>query len=136
MKTSIPQLVKLLTALQSVESAIEMDVEVDGNTLTQSSYSNGMVGDYVVVRCRDAGVHAGVLESHHGRECVLTEARRLWKWVPAKGAFLSGVAAYGLQHKESRVGAPVRIHLTENCEIIQCSDEAAKSIRSAPNSHE
>ena len=33
-----------------------------------------MIGKYVIVRCRDAGVHAGVLESYSGKECVLTES--------------------------------------------------------------
>lgn len=91
---------------------------------------NRMVGKYVIVRCRDAGVHAGVLESYNGRECVLNESRRLWYWKAAKGAFLSGVAANGIS-KESKIGAPIRVHLTENCEIIECSDEAEKSIRGA-----
>ena len=97
--------------------------------------NNGMIGKYVVVRCRDAGVHAGYLESHEGRECVLRDARRLWYWKPTKGAFLSAVASYGLNN-DSKVGCPVRIHLTENCEIIECSPEAAASIISQPNSHE
>ena len=91
---------------------------------------NGMIGKYVIVRCRDAGVHAGVLAQHNGRECVLTEARRLWYWKPADGAaFLSGVATHGL-HIDSKIGKAVeRIHLTENCEIAQCSEAAAASIR-------
>lgn len=102
---------------------------------TNAKTDNGMVGKYVIVRCRDAGVHAGVLESYSGRECVLAESRRLWYWKPAGGAaFLSGVAAHGL-HADSKVGAPVRIHLTENCEIIECSTSAEKSIREA-SSHE
>ena len=90
---------------------------------------NGMVGDYVIVRCRDAGVHAGFLASHKGRECVLTCARRLWYWKPANGAkFLSGVANHGL-HPDSKVSEEVeRIHLTENCEIIATTDVAEKSI--------
>jgi hypothetical protein len=93
--------------------------------------NNGMIGKYVIVRCRDAGVHAGVLESHEGRECVLTEARRLWYWKPArKQAFLSGVATSGLD-KSSKVGVPIRVHLTENCEIIECSEEAQNSISGA-----
>lgn len=94
-----------------------------------------MIGRYVIVRCRDAGVHAGVLEMHEGRECVLNDSRRLWYWKPIKGAFLSACAAYGLSTK-SKVGAPIRIHLTEICEIIECSDEAEASIRAVPNSHE
>jgi len=94
-----------------------------------SSPNNGMIGKFVIVRCRDAGVHAGFLVSHNGRECVLSSARRLWYWKPANGAaFLSGVATEGL-HSDSKVGAPVEIHLTENCEIIACSEGAMKSIQ-------
>ena len=93
--------------------------------------NNGMIGKFVVVRCRDAGVHAGILEAYNGRECVMSEARRLWYWKPANGAaFLSGVAVEGL-HESSKVGAPIRVHLTENCEIIECSERAALSIKEA-----
>jgi hypothetical protein len=92
---------------------------------------NKMIGAYVIVRCSDAGVHAGYLESYNGRECVLTESRRLWYWKPANGAaFLSGVAVDGLD-PSSKVGkAQPRIHLTENCEIAECTAAAEDSIRS------
>lgn len=97
---------------------------------------NKMVGKYVIVRCKDAGVHAGVLESYNGREAVLTESRRLWYWKCHKGAFLSGVAVHGLSD-ESKLGAPLsRIHLTETCEIIECSAESEKSIRAKDNHNE
>jgi len=100
-----------------------------GNNTAQPAINNGMLGKYVIVRCHDAGVHAGILESHQGRECVLTESRRLWYWKATKGAFLSSVAMNGLSD-ESKIGEELlRIHLTENCEIIQCSPEAEKSIR-------
>ena len=92
-----------------------------------------MIGKFVIVRCRDAGVHAGILEGNEGRECVLNSARRLWYWKPANGAsFLSGVAIHGL-HKDSKLGEPIRVHLTENCEIIECTPEAATSIAEAPS---
>lgn len=93
---------------------------------------NGMIGKYVIVRCRDAGVHTGFLEGNEGREAVLTQSRRLWYWKPAAGQkFLSGVAVAGL-HRDSKVGAPLpRIHLTETCEIIECTPEAAEVIQSA-----
>lgn len=90
-----------------------------------------LIGQYVIVRCRDAGVHAGVLESYDGRSCVLTESRRLWRWrVPmGKSEFLSGVAVYGIAD-DSKVGCVVpRIMLTENCEVIACSDAAETSIK-------
>ena len=98
---------------------------------------NKMIGKYVIVRCRDAGVHSGVLESHEAREAVLTESRRLWYWKPADGAaFLSGVATAGLT-SASKVGREVsRIHLTEDCEIIECTEVAEKSIRAAANHNE
>ena len=96
---------------------------------TSQPINNGMLGKYVIVRCHDAGVHCGILESHQGRECVLTESRRLWYWKAAKGAFLSSVATDGLSD-ESKLGKELpRIHLTENCEIIQCSKVAENSIR-------
>jgi hypothetical protein len=95
---------------------------------------NGMVGKYVIVRCRDAGVHAGVLVAHEGREAVLAESRRLWYWKPSKNKkFLSGVAVAGLD-PTSKLGAPLpRLHLTETCEIIECTSEAAESIRAQPD---
>ena len=90
---------------------------------------NKMIGQYVVVRCRDAGVHAGILESHRGRECVLTESRRLWRWVPKSGKWLSAVANNGLS-TDSKVSEIVqRIHLTETCEIIGTTAEARKSVQ-------
>ena len=91
-----------------------------------------MVGKSVIVRCRDAGVHAGVLESYNGRECVLTESRRMWYWKPADGQkYLSGLAVSGAD-EASKIGAALpRIFLTENCEIIECSAKAEISIRGA-----
>jgi len=125
-----------LTIGQARQLVTMLSVEFGGHAVDSSaqttSINNGMLGKYVIVRCRDAGVHAGVLESYNGRECVLNESRRLWYWKAAKGAFLSGVAASGLS-KESKIGDPIRVHLTENCEIIECSDQAEKSIRGAKN---
>ena len=92
-----------------------------------------LAGAYVLVRCREAGVHAGRLAAADGRACLLTESRRLWYWKPADGgAFLSGVAAKGLDHEASRIGAPIDIYLSENCEIARCSEAAKASIATAP----
>lgn len=98
----------------------------------EQKIDNKMTGKYVIVRCHDAGVHAGILESYNGREAVLLESRRLWYWKPADGQkFLSGVAVAGL-HESSKVGAQIeRLHLTETCEIIQVSDSAIDKIKGA-----
>ena len=95
---------------------------------------NKMVGKYVIVRCGDAGVHAGTLESHIGRECILTGSRRLWYWKPLTGKWLNAVAKNGL-HEDSKISESVsRIHLTENCEIILCTDSARDSIQKLESS--
>lgn len=95
----------------------------------ESKIDNKMIGKYVIVRCRDAGVHTGYLESYNGREAVLTESRRLWYWKPADSQkYLSGVAVAGLD-ESSKVGAKLdRIHLTETCEIIQVNSEVVLNI--------
>ena len=96
---------------------------------------NGLEGKFVIVRCHDAGVHAGILKWAREREAFLEKSRRLWYWKPAnKASFLSGVAVEGL-HQDSKLGAPIDVHLTETCEIIACSNVSVKSISKAP-SHE
>ena len=89
-----------------------------------------LIGKYVIVRCHDAGVHAGVLAAFDGRACDLIDSRRLWYWKALKGyKFLSGVAISGLDNS-SKIGETLPfLRLTENCEIILCSPEAEKSIR-------
>jgi len=96
---------------------------------------NFAIGSYVIVRCRDAGVHAGVLVSKSGRSCVLKESRRLWYWKAKRGSFLSAVAKYGIDDN-SKVGCEIDIELTENCEIILCSKDSEKSIRKQDSHNE
>ena len=92
------------------------------------------IGKFVIVRCRDAGVHAGVLASRADRQCELTGSRRLWRWRVKgnQGITLSDVATHGLDTKDSKVGAAVDLLLTENCEIIACTPEAAENIAQFP----
>jgi hypothetical protein len=99
-----------------------------------SESSDPWIGKYVIVRCRDAGVHAGTLKSREGRQCELTDSRRLWRWRVNgnKGITLSDVATVGLDTKDSKIGAPVTILLTEDCEIIECTPEAAENIAQFP----
>ncbi len=116
---------KIEIELQDLIDAIRQ-----GSPKAEHPASNFMVGDYVIVRCRDAGVHAGILVSKHGRSCILSDSRRLWYWKPSNGAsFLSGVAMEGLD-SSSKVGTRITVELTENCEIIKCSVKAQQSIQS------
>lgn len=84
---------------------------------------------YVVIRTYSAGNHAGFLESHRGKEVILTDARRLWRWFSRLS--LTDLAVEGtpdaLKCKFS-VEAP-RITLTEVIEIIETTEIGEKSIR-------
>lgn len=89
-------------------------------------------GDYVIVRCRNAGVHAGYLESRKDGVLRLKNSRRLWRWWSK--FTLSGLAIYGvLESKKSEVRFACvlpKLDLTESdvCEVIYCTEEARKSI--------
>ena len=53
---------------------------------TAPSIDCKMIGKYVIVRCRDAGVHAGVLESYNGpRMRAQLNRAACGTWKPADG---------------------------------------------------
>ena len=85
---------------------------------------------YVVVRTYSAGVHVGELKSRKGKEVVLVNTRRLWKWC---GAFtLSEVAVEGIKDGSKPSIAIPQIILTEAIEIIKTSAVAEKILREFP----
>lgn len=82
---------------------------------------------FVIVRCKDAGVHAGYLVKHKDREVHLKYARRLWRWW---GKTLSGLATEGsFAPEKCKYANPVsEIILLDACEIIPCTEEGRRSI--------
>jgi hypothetical protein len=102
-------------------------------TDTPAACEKQLIGEYVIVRCRAAGVHGGFLVDYSGREVVLEQARRLWYWKAAKGHTLNAVAEYGINPTKSKIPVAVKkVVLPEACEIISTSVPAAKSIQEAP----
>ncbi len=88
-------------------------------------------GQYVIVRARDAGVHAGEYVSHSGREVVIRNSRRLWRWWSA--FTLSELALTGVRggkEGEVRFAAVIaeEMRILDGCEIIPCTDAARTSI--------
>lgn len=87
---------------------------------------NGM--EYCIIRTYSAGVHAGYVESIDGKNVVLRNSRRLWKWA---GAFtLSELSKNGTtMPNECKFATTIdKITLTEAIEIINCTETARQSI--------
>lgn len=84
-------------------------------------------GKYVIVRCRDAGIHCGTLVSVDGRSVQLTNTRRLWYWKCKSEHSLSGLARTGA-HEDSKISGALDMNfLLEACEIIPVSKKAVES---------
>lgn len=86
--------------------------------------------EYCIIRTYSAGVHAGYVESQNGKEVVLRNSRRIWKWA---GAFtLSELSKNGTSKPtECKFSTTIdKILLTEAIEIIACTEKARKSIES------
>jgi hypothetical protein len=91
------------------------------------------VGKYVIIRTYSAGVHFGLLAKKDGKEVVLHDARRLYRFFCLKGISLSEVAKYGIVQDKSKICEAVNCIWLEAIEILPCSEEAALSIKGAPN---
>lgn len=93
--------------------------------------------DYVIVRCRNAGVHAGYLVSRDAEVVTLKDSRRLWRWWSS--FTLSALAMKGvLRGKEGECKFACtlpRLDLTASdvCEVIYCTEAARKSLESIPD---
>lgn len=88
--------------------------------------------EYCMVRTYSAGVFAGYVESRNGKEVVLRDARRKWRWAGA--ASLSQLATDGTS-KPDECKFPVavdKVTLTEAIEIIPITRKAKESIEEVP----
>lgn len=119
-ETVIQQLTKVITALSDKKIS-------DNSTL------NDMIGQKVIIRTVNAGVHYGLLEQKAGNEVILADSRRLWQWHALKSISLSGVANFGIKPEKSNIAPRVKQIWLEAIEIIPCTDAAAQTIESAPD---
>jgi hypothetical protein len=79
-----------------------------------------------IIRTYSAGIHIGMLKERNGREVTLTDASRIWRWRGANT--LHEIALHGVAQEFTRISERVpEIILTEAVELIQCSDEAART---------
>lgn len=90
-----------------------------------------VVGEYCIVRCRGAGVHAGVIEAVSGDCVLLQNARRIWRW--SGGRLSCSELAESGPGSGSRLAVGRKKHVLRDwVEIIPCSAEARAVIERHP----
>lgn len=110
------------------------EIAINGKTYVEKGSSMPQAtGEYSIVRTYSAGVFFGVLSSRDGKEGVVKDAIRLWRWAGA--ASLSELALVGPKKpKECKFPPAVSsVTLTEIIEIIPCTEMAAKAIMGVPS---
>lgn len=88
------------------------------------------IGKKVLVRGIQSGVYFGELVSQDEQEVEMWNVRNLWQWSGSNT--LLDLAENGAKNiSECRFSNKVKsIVLTDVCEIVPCSDNAAKNIES------
>jgi hypothetical protein len=111
---------------------IEKKISELQQELANAEFKDDPERKYAIVRCRDAGVHAGTVLSVEGRTVHLRDSRRLWYWKGAKT--LSEIAVHGVAlPKECKFAVTLEdITLLDACEVIKCTAIARDSIRGVP----
>lgn len=143
--TNDEHLAQALSDLSAARDALEMvihgkDPELANAMRVFNGIRSGalasLVGKYVIVRTKDAGTWAGVLESHLGWAVVLTQARRMYSWVAmvnsGLGGNFSGIALNGINPAESYIHEPVERVWVNGIEILPATDIARASIEATP----
>jgi hypothetical protein len=106
--------------------------ELSGKAKEVETLTDVMLGRVCVFRTYSAGVHVGTLARRNGRECLVTNSRRIWYWKEA--CSLSQIATEGSKSiNECKIAVAVpEILLTEVIEIIPMSEKAEKNIMESP----
>jgi hypothetical protein len=118
------QLLKLFKSLEEVE---------DGPHKGSSGGLMAMVGAECIVRTQSAGVWFGVIQAKDGREVIVKNARRLWRWKAAESLSLSAVARYGVDPRRCKFAPAVGSVWLEAIELIPVTPGAAASIKEVPD---
>ena len=88
---------------------------------------------YYIIRTYSAGVWFGKIKSLEGTVGIITEARRLWYWSGA--ASISQLAAEGTKRPDDckftvTITDEDGVYLPQVIEVVPCTEEAVKNIKS------
>ena len=116
-----------------IEKMIE--AEVKKRISEQKPFVPSDGAEFCIVRCRDAGVHAGYVDSKTDHTVILLNSRRLWRYYTTGLGTCSELAIDGLvAGSESRISpALTRNTLAGWCEITVATGKAKKSIENWKN---
>ena len=110
--------------------------KIGSEKLSDSTSSNGlndMIGKKCIVRTYVAGVWFGEIEQKSGKEVILKNARRMWRWHTKESISLSSVAMHGVDSSKSKIAMSVPSVWLEAIELMPCADAAIKSIGDCEN---
>ena len=114
-------------------------VVIDGETFVRQSdvqQAPEVDGDFVIVRCRNAGVHAGTLVSRDADTLVLANSRRLWRWwskFSLSGLAMEGPLVSRMSEQRYACVLPLLTLTTSDvCEVIPCTPAARAAIMAVP----
>ena len=113
----------------TLKEIIELAQLLGAKNTAAKSGLNSFIGQEVIIRTYSAGVWFGRLKEKSGKEVILTEARRMWRWWANESISLSGVALYGINQEKSRIAGAIDSVWLQAIEIIPISGKAAESIR-------
>jgi hypothetical protein len=108
----------------------------DAEYVRKDTPTPGIYGAFVIVRCLNAGVHAGTLVKRDGEVLELANSRRLWRWWSKFS--LSGLATEGplpSKLKEQRFACVLpmlTLTTSDVCEVIPCTQKAKAAIMEVP----
>lgn len=95
------------------------------------------VGRYCILRCREAGVHAGIIEDYDpmSGDARVSQCRRLWRW--DSQFTLSELAEIGVRNASNcKFSVPVSdTTICGVCELLACTDAARESIEGVKNAN-
>lgn len=96
----------------------------------QTSTCSGAHGRAVIVRSRDAGVLFGEYAGNEGSTVHLRNAVQMWRWKAKEGGTLIDCATFGVVPDFGKYSpAQATVTVFSACAMIDCTDEAAASIR-------
>lgn len=114
-----------------VGELMEIAAMFNGNN-NKATSKNPAIGKYCIVRCRNAGVHAGIIEDANSEFLVMRNSRRMWQW---KTKFtLSEASKTGIIADGSKIATEIDmliIPMIDVAEFLPCTDKAKKTITEA-----